>query len=272
MKWGTRYPAFYANRLAAGVRAHLGLPHRFICLTDDPEGLDPAIEARPLPDIALPQAHAMTPWRKLSVWNPDLDLPDGDILFLDIDLLITGRLDAFFTFRPFARYCVIENWTQVGRGIGNTSAFRFRKGGVPEAYATFAADPGAVLSRHRIEQHYLSEVIPDQTFWPRDWCLSFKHSLVPPFPLNWLKSPRLPTDTRIVVFTGRPDIEEAARGRWPAPLHKKIYKHIRPARWIEDHAPFLRPASDTPPADTELDDAPTSEAAAMPAEEKAATP
>ena len=38
----------------------------------------------------------------------------GDVLFLDLDLVITGDLDRFFDFKP-GFYCVIENWTQIGK-------------------------------------------------------------------------------------------------------------------------------------------------------------
>ena len=65
-----------------------------------------------------------TPWRKLSVWQYPLYKLKGDILFLDLDLVITGNIDKFFKFKP-GSYCVIENWTQIGKGIGNTSCFRF---------------------------------------------------------------------------------------------------------------------------------------------------
>ena len=234
MKWGTRYPAAYANRLYAGVARHTAPGFRFVCFTDDADGLRPEIDARALPPIPLPERVAWTPWRKLSVWQHPLADLEGDVLFLDLDLLVTGPLDAFFKFEP-GRYCVIENWTQVGQGIGNTSCFRFRAGQHTEVYDRFARDPEAVLARHRIEQQYISTLIEDQAFWPPEWCVSFKHSLVPRFPMNWLRAPALPPAAKIVAFTGKPDIDEAARGHWPAPWYKRFYKHARPAPWAAEH-------------------------------------
>ena len=38
----------------------------------------------------------------------------GDVLFLDLDLVITGNIDRFFDYEP-GKYCVIENWTQKGK-------------------------------------------------------------------------------------------------------------------------------------------------------------
>ena len=48
------------------------------------------------------------------------------ILFLDLDLVIVASIDCLFA-HPGA-FCIIENWTQRGRGIGNSSVFRFEAG------------------------------------------------------------------------------------------------------------------------------------------------
>jgi hypothetical protein len=53
--------------------------------------------------------------------------------------------------------------------------------------------------------------------------------------MNWFMTPKLPSETKIVAFTGRPDPDEARDGKWQAPLHKKIYKHVKPTPWITEH-------------------------------------
>ncbi len=234
MKWGTRYGPEYANHLHASARRNMTGDFRFVCFTDDASGLDEGIEAPPLPAIDLPERVAWTPWRKLSLWQDPLGDLSGDVLVLDLDLLITGPLDDFFTYKP-GEFCVIENWTQKGEGIGNTSAFRIPVGRYPEIYDRVQADPEAVLKSWRIEQQYISGIVPHMEFWPAEWCLSFKHSILPPFPRNWWKTPELPADARIVAFTGHPDPHEAAEGNWPASWYKKHYKHVRPAPWIREH-------------------------------------
>lgn len=235
MKWGRRYGPEFVDRLYSAARRNMAGDLRFICFTDDASGVRAEVECRPLPEITIPERVAWTPWRKLSLWRAPLaDISGGDVLALDLDLLITGPLDDFFRYRP-GEYCVIENWTQKGEGIGNTSCFRIPVGRYREIFDRFDADPEAVLRTWRIEQQYISALIPQQVFWPAEWCLSFKHSLVPPFPLNWIKPPSLPGDARIVAFTGQPDQDAAAEGRWPAPIHKRFYKHVRPSPWINDH-------------------------------------
>lgn len=236
MKWGTRYGPEYVNRLYAGVRRHTKMPVRFVCFTDNADGLHQGIDVLPLPPINIPSRIASyKPWPKLSVWQAPLFDITGDVLFLDIDLIITGPLDDFFTYCP-GEYCVIENWTQIGQGVGNTSVFRFPVGKYAKIYNDFVADPEKILGTYKIEQQYISALIPEQKFWPAEWCVSFKHSLLPKFPMNWIKTPELPSDARIIAFTGKPDPDEAAIGQWPVKAwYKAIYKHVRPTAWINEH-------------------------------------
>jgi len=235
MKWGTRYGPEFVNRLFSSVKRNMNSDFRFICFTDDVTQLDKQIETFPLPPISLPENIAWTPWRKLSLWqNPIARLEHGDILILDIDLVITGSLEPFFTYAP-GDYCVIENWTQIGQNIGNTSVFRIPIGKYKKIYTQINTHPDKILARYRIEQQYISDQIPEQKFWPKEWCVSFKHSLLPKFPLNWFKTTPLPQETRIVAFTGHPDPDEARDGIWPAPWYKRHYKHARPVNWIADH-------------------------------------
>ena len=37
------------------------------------------------------------------------------------------------------------------------------------------------------------------------------------------------------AFTGKPDPHEAGVGQWPARWYKKLYKHVRPVPWIQEH-------------------------------------
>ena len=50
LKWGRMYSAEYVNRIYRGVKRHLHRPFRFVCVTDDPSGLDDGIDAQPLPE------------------------------------------------------------------------------------------------------------------------------------------------------------------------------------------------------------------------------
>jgi len=240
MKWGTRYGAEYVNRLWAAVQRQTDRPTRLVCFTDDVSDIDKGVQTEAIPDINLPPDLINLPWRKLVMWKHPMtnlrgaDLA-GDVLFLDLDLVVTGNLDVMFDYEP-GRFCVIENWTQIGQNIGNTSAFRFPVGKYTHIFDKLQSDPASVLDKYRIEQLYISREIDDMVFWPREWCVSFKHNLLPRWPFNFFQVPKLPAETRIVAFTGKPDQDEAARGEWPV-RHwlKKSYKHVRPTPWIEEH-------------------------------------
>ncbi len=235
MKWGSAYGADYANKLYAMVRRNTARPLRFICFTDDPTGLLPEIEALPLPAINLPERRRWEPWRKLSLWQRDLAGLSGNVLFLDLDVVVTGPIDAFFDFQPERSFCVIENWTQRGKGIGNTSVFRLKVGAHPEVFEALGDDPAEVISHYANEQTMASRIVGDVTFWPLGWCVSFKHETLPSWPANLFRSAPFPEGARIVVFMGHPNPDEARDGRWPAPWYKKPFKQVRPTPWIAEH-------------------------------------
>lgn len=235
MKWGTRYGPQFVNRLHAMVMRNTTRPTRLVCFTDDASDLHRDIVILPLPAIHLPEDLRWTPWRKISLWQTDLGDVTGDCLFLDLDLLVTGNLDDFFDFEP-GKFCVILNWTQEQKRVGNTSAFRFHVGMAPNIFDAVVADPYGLKAKFRNEQDVITDMLDEVQFWPKPWCVSFKHTLMPPWPLNFFKAPQLPADARIVAFTGKPDPDEALVGNYPvrAPW-KKLYKHVRPTPWIAEH-------------------------------------
>jgi hypothetical protein len=210
-------------------------PTRLICFTDDDQGVVADVTCHPLPEIDLPENVRWTPWRKLSLWQDPLADLQGDVLFLDLDMVITGNIDCFFDYEP-GRFCVIENWTQPGKKVGNTSLYRFPVGRYSHIYDDLKADRDKILSDYRIEQQYISDVVDDMAFWPAEWCVSFKHNLIPRWPMNFFRTPSLPDNVRVVAFTGKPDPDEAAVGRWPVKqAWKALYKHVQPTPWIEQH-------------------------------------
>ncbi len=236
MKWGTVYGSDYANTLFNMVRRHTARPLRFVCFTDDATGLDPAIETKPLPPIDLPPSHINKAWRKIALTQARVGDLSGHLLFLDLDVVVTGSIDAFFDFAPEATYCVIENWTQKGSGIGNTSVFRLTVGAHTEVYETLMADPAGTVAApsQQPDVQVAHDLVED--LLARAWCVSFKHSLMPPFPLNYLMTARLSRGAKVVCFTGYPNPDHARDGVWPERTwYKRIRKHVRPVPWIAQH-------------------------------------
>lgn len=235
LKWGTAFGPEYVNRLHRGVMRNVTRPTRFVALTDDASGLAQGIDSAPIPPIRLADGMRRGPWRKLALWGPRVADISGDVLFLDLDVVVTGSLDAFFDFEP-GKLCIIRNWTQMKQETGNSSVMRFPVGAASHLVSEFETDPVALSFKYVNEQNYLCrESRLPMAFWPAPWCASFKNTMMPPWPLRLVRAPALPPDTRIVVFTGTPRPEQAMRGEWPAPWYKKIYKTIPPVTWLKDH-------------------------------------
>ena len=234
MKWGKRYSYDFVNRLYNSIKKHTKLKTRLICFTDNKTGINKNIICKPLPKIKIPNEISKTPWRKISVWQYPLSDLEGDVLFLDLDLVITGNLDKFFSYKK-GTYCVIENWTQIGKGIGNTSCFRFPVKKYSELFKQFENNGFKIWKKFHIEQVYLSKFIKKQNYWPEQWCKSFKHSLLPKWPMRIWKSAVLPQETSIVAFTGKPDPDDVLKGVWPIKknqFYKKIYKQLKTPDWL----------------------------------------
>ena len=234
MKWGKRYNYNYVNNLYASILKHTQNKTQLICFTDDDRHISKEVICKPLPRIKIPNQIAETPWRKLSVWRYPLENLEGDVLFLDLDLVITGNLDKFFKFKKNT-FCVIENWTQIGKGIGNTSCFRFPVKKYKSLLEEFERNSYYFWKKYHIEQVYISKTINEQNFWPKNWCQSFKHNLLPRWPVRLWKPAKLTNETSIVAFTGKPDPEDVLNERWPVPrnkFYKKIYKQVKCPDWL----------------------------------------
>ncbi|MCA1791623.1 MAG: hypothetical protein LC667_17755 [Thioalkalivibrio sp.] len=235
MKWGTLYGPDYVNTLYRMVSRNVSGPFRFVCLTDDAEGILSDVETLPCPEIDLPAPHNNRGWRKLNLYAPSERLfgLEGDWLYLDLDVVVTGSLDLFFDYQREADFIVMQNWTQPGEGIGNTSCYRFRVGSHSYLLDDLVERQEDILARFRNSQTYISRSIRQIEFWPDEWCVLFKTHCVPPWPERFWKEPMLPETAHVVAFPGVPNPHQAVKGEWPAPWYKKSYKFIRPARWIE---------------------------------------
>jgi len=230
MKWGTKYGPEYVQRLRAMVRRHLARPHRFVCFTDDPSNLGEGVEALPLPAMDLPPGKERG-WRKLSTFVRPLADLTGPTLFLDIDIVVTGALDVFFD-HP-GKFCIIHDWAKPWRITGNSSVYRFEAGAHPDLLADFLARIDQVKHEVRNEQEYLTREIHRQgllTYWPREWCVSFKHNCIPTVPLNFFRPPTLPAGARVVVFHGLPNPPDAIVGGGHG-----LLRRYRPAPWVAEH-------------------------------------
>jgi hypothetical protein len=231
MKWGSKYNAQDVNILHSMVSRNLTLPYRFICLTDDQAGIKPEVECFPLPPVEVPINKDISPWRKLAMFTKQIgDIPYGAIaLFLDLDIVIVDNIDCFFNFRQ--QFTIIENWTQKGQGIGNSSVYCFRIGHYSEVLDYYHQNVSEVTSKYRNEQIYLSLKIGKIKYWPHQWCQSFKKHCLPYPIIRYFKAPVKPAAAKIIVFHGNPKPEDTIKGGF----FGNIWKYVRPTQWIKSY-------------------------------------
>lgn len=255
MKWGRCYTADYVNRLYAGVKRNLRIPFRFVCITDDATGFVPQVEAVPFPDDPhVPKdSGGFRQWpnifAKLAVFKDGFAGLVGPTLFLDLDLLVTGPLDRFFTYRP-GEFCIIHNWLEWRKtlfrripDIGNSSCFRFEAGKSNGVWETFVREKADPVNRTRFMrgsqkfQTYAMMKTGRVNWWPSSWVCSFKRRLVPVFPLNKIFAPwRPPKRASVVAFHGEPDIPQALAGyRFKNGNPVRPHLTCLPTKWIADY-------------------------------------
>ncbi len=255
IKWGSKYPAEYVNRLQRMVARHTTPPVQLVCFSDDPSGIDPAVRTLPLPDLGCPEPQRTRgKWRKLALWGAALVDQQGPALFVDLDSVIVASLDPYFSHGPADAVILEHNWARPLSGLGQTSVFRYPVGGRPDILERFRRDPQAIADRFRYEQHFVSHCLGEQLrFWPRGWTRHFRLHCLGPVPLRYLRPARLPAGARIITFPGGPNPADVMAGRWrpdsaaytgrrghlarhlPRGDWGALRRFAMPVPWIEEH-------------------------------------
>jgi hypothetical protein len=241
INWGTKYGPPYVNRLYAGVARHLTPPLSFTCFTDDARGIRPEVRCEPLPplDVVMPTGTKGI-WPKARLWGARLGDLEGPVLFMDLDLVVTGGLDAFFEFGDPDDVILARNPNTPFEKLGQTSIFRFPVGKLVSLQEAFAADPQGVADKYGFEQRFVTRNTPGGVgFWPRGWVRHFRFECTRPLPLNFLAPPRLPPGTRVVIFPGGLLPPHAIAGYWG--------KHHRPRSRLEHLRGLFAPDRPEPP-------------------------
>ncbi|GAC1356684.1 MAG: hypothetical protein NVSMB34_11020 [Variovorax sp.] len=237
IKWGTKYGPHYVNNLYAMARRYLSGEFTFVCLTDDAKGIRTEVECFPIPRLDIRPEAAGVPdraWRKLTTLSRDL--PDvyglhGTALFLDLDVVVVGSLDAFFT-QP-GQFLIIKDYRRSWRVTGNSSVYRFELGAHADVLDHFRQHETALREEFRNEQAYLSDYLHRQGklgYWPHAWCPSFKYHGIPTWPTNYWRAPFVPKGARIMIFHGECNPPDALAGR-----RNRRFRYIRPARWVAEY-------------------------------------
>lgn len=233
LKWGDKYPTTDVNQLYRMVERNLGLPFEFYCITEDSIGLSDEIKALPLYDVSL-----IGWWHKLSIFRKDFYGLSGTALFLDLDIVITKKLDELLLFKP-GKTCSIQDNGGSKWNVINSSVVRYEIGELDYVWQGFLYNQKWIMKNMHGDQDWLGLVVPSVEIYPSDWIVSYKKDcnsrgwkalghigewLMKKDYLKPLGQAKLPKNAKIVIFHGKPD---------PIDVVNMPYKQWRQANWIK---------------------------------------
>lgn len=188
VNWGKKYHPRYVLILEAMVKRNLSIPHKFVCFTDKP--FNYSCETRPLPGLE-------GWWNKVYLFKKGLF--EGKVLFLDLDVVITGNLDELVNYSD--EFTSIKDWNYDSY---NSSVMIL--GNHPEIWNDFTPE---VAQRLHGDQDWITYKLPFRNYFPETWCQSYRGSA----------TAGVHKDCKIVCFHGEPKPHEAK-----APWVKELWR------------------------------------------------
>jgi len=220
VKWGKLYSAEYVNNLYCMVKRNTTEPFRFVCFTDDTTGIHSSIETKPLVDKSLKGW-----WTKIAFFQSPLFDIEGDVLLIDLDMVIVDNIDCFFEHEP-ERFCM--KWDNPGHGH-SSCVMRFEANKYSHIYdnldlskiahADDNTKPGFKNNKYWGDQIWITEQMKDVpkkeqvVNWPKAWIPKFSidchreiksKKIFADIPCSQRKQGEffVPDDAKIIAFAG----------------------------------------------------------------------
>lgn len=207
----------HVNTLARMISRHYDRPHRVLCVTDIPHGIDGTVQIVPAwNDFAdVPSPHGgnnPSCYRRLRAFHPRIGEIFGPrFVSMDLDTVIVGDLAPLFD-RPDD----FVIWGETDRRSWyNGSLWLLNAGARPRVWTEFNPRQSPLLAkqagRFGSDQGWISFILGrgEKTWSTKDGVYSYRVHLKP-------KGGKLPANARVVNFHGHvdPDSYEAQRLEW----------------------------------------------------------
>lgn len=215
------YTAGHVNALRRAVAAHYDRPHRFVCVTDDPTGLDRDVEVVPL---CKRYAHLRNPsnrsgpncYMRLFAFSEEAGEVFGErFVSMDLDIVVTG--DLVQVWDRDEDFVICHNPS--GIAPYNGSMWLLRAGTRREVWERFDPKRSPVRSKalgyFGSDQAHIAAVLGtnEATWTEADGVYSYRRHIQ--------RTGQLPENARLVFFAGRDK-------PWHPPVRRRN-------PWIEEH-------------------------------------
>ena len=193
-RFAGRYGAEHVNRLHRMVARNLAQPHRFVCVTDIPEGIERGVDIVP---IWQDHRDMGGNWLRIKLFAPEMaDLLGPRFVLMDLDCVVTGPLDPLFD--TDADFIVTRSTNPAS--TYNSGFFMLKSGSRAQVWQTF--EPKAARASEKApgmwEQAWISHVLgPNEATWGKaEGVLQYNTDVLRG------NDGKLPDGARIVFFPG----------------------------------------------------------------------
>ncbi len=201
--WGEKYGFEDVQKLRAGLRRHLQTEHRFLCLTDRDRYIDfPSnIEGHAIDDPELLNAKGC--FARLRLFDTDWQRRKnikGKILSLDLDVVITGKLDRIFD--RDESFVILSGANAINPCPYNGSVFMVEAGTHANLWTEFSLDKAQTIKYYDFpdDQGWFWHMIPNAATWAAGMSSGIYAFQKPGWPRSFNHA--LPPDAKMVVFPG----------------------------------------------------------------------
>ena len=167
--YGEKYSTEYVQKLYNMVQRNTTLEHNFFIFTDNIEmEIDGHVNIRTFPETLNGW------WNKMQLFRPDT--LEGDTLYMDLDVVITGNIDCFFNYEPEADFIGMNDFNPDTK-IFNSSVFKFKPEAMKSKLWQPFTDDRTKWLRYSGDQNVISDLIighPGTGSFPDSWTQSYK--------------------------------------------------------------------------------------------------